>query len=174
MTRPVTLFLTTFFLLVAPVLGAAHEFTVTFLVEQGRTSQTRTAFLLASGERDSHPDQTSEGHLGGLDSQLEIVLPGQNLPRSDVVVAIDPALLPVDLGPAIGIQMTQVSPRARAIFFETGPGSFEYRFARDFGAPPDQTALLTYLAARLIDKAVRQQGGTDDPDAFLMVLEQYQ
>ena len=89
-------------------------------------------------------------------------------------MAIDPALLPVDLGPAIGIQMTQVSPRAQAIFFETGPGSFEHRFARDFGAPPDQTALLTYLAARLIDKAVRQQGGTDDPDAFLMVLEQYQ
>jgi len=61
--------------LVLPLLNGAalaHRFNIVLVIPrsdaapaQGR--QIREGFMLATKERDSHPDQESDGHLGGLD-----------------------------------------------------------------------------------------------------------
>lgn len=52
----------------------AHEFELLLLAPpdapEAVLEQMRAAFLIASHERDNHPDETSEGHLGGMDVQL--------------------------------------------------------------------------------------------------------
>jgi hypothetical protein len=61
----------------APAL--AHEFELLLVAPPEATEavlgQMRAAFLIASHERDSHPDETSEGHLGGMDVQLTLSRP---------------------------------------------------------------------------------------------------
>ncbi|HSG95807.1 MAG TPA: hypothetical protein VLA28_09815, partial [Afifellaceae bacterium] len=56
----------------------AHSFNVALLVGSsgpaaGEDEQVRDGFLLATRERDSHPDEESDGHLGGLDVYLLMV-----------------------------------------------------------------------------------------------------
>ena len=53
----------------------AHSFNVGLVVAMSEQSdanirQARDGFLLATRERDSHPDEESDGHLGGLDVYL--------------------------------------------------------------------------------------------------------
>ena len=151
--------------------AAAHEFTVTFIVPQAAQTQARNAFLLASSERDSHPDETSEGHLGGVDSQLEIVAPGAPVPASDIVVAIAPATLPAPDTGAWAFTMTNITARARADFLDAT--AFSDRYTARYGMPPDDTATRTYIAARLIDLAVRMQDGTDDRAALAAATAGY-
>jgi outer membrane PBP1 activator LpoA protein len=56
----------------------AHSFNVALLVGQSGPAasegdQIRDGFLLATRERDSHPDEESDGHLGGLDVYFFVV-----------------------------------------------------------------------------------------------------
>ncbi len=151
--------------------AAAHEFTVVLIVPEAAQQAARQAFLLASSERDGHPDETSEGHLGGLDSQLEIIAPGMALPTAQIVVAIAPATLP-PTGPGTwAFSLAAIGARERSLFLGGGDSSFAARHAARYGMPPDATATRTYVAARLIDKAVRAQGGADDPRALAAALE---
>ena len=57
----------------------AHEFNLLLLAPTGASQaaidEMRVAFLIASHERDSHADETSEGHLGGMDVQLTLATP---------------------------------------------------------------------------------------------------
>jgi hypothetical protein len=53
----------------------AHSFNVGLVIALSEQSdanirQARDGFLLATRERDSHPDEESDGHLGGLDVYL--------------------------------------------------------------------------------------------------------
>ncbi len=152
----------------------AHEFYVTLVVPASSEVEARQAFLLASAERDSHADETSEGHLGGVDSQLEIVVAGQSVPRSDVVVAIGGASEPVSAGNDVwSFQVSDVSMSARADFLETGDDFFEARYGTRYNAAPTETATLVYVAARLIDLAVRAQDGVDDQAALSQAISGY-
>ena len=56
----------------------AHRFYVALVIpfsnavaDQGR--QYRQGFMLATTERDSHPDEESDGHLGGLDVYVSVI-----------------------------------------------------------------------------------------------------
>ena len=153
----------------------AHEFYVTLVVPASSEVEARQAFLLASAERDSHADETSEGHLGGVDSQLEIVVAGQSVPRSDVVVAIGGASVPVgSVGNDVwSFQVIDVSMSARADFLENGGEFFEARYGTRYGAAPTEVATLVYVAARLIDLAVRAQDGVDDQAALSQAISGY-
>lgn len=154
-----------------PTAATAHEFTVTYIIAQSAQPQARAAFLLASSERDGHAGETSEGHLGGLDSQLELVTPGMQVPDSDIVVAIAPATLPDDTGSAWAFTLDEVLPRARTEFLD-GP-DFPTRYQARYGTPPDDAARLVYVSARLIDIAVRAQGGTADRSALQQAISSY-
>ena len=73
-TRIFVGFLSTILMLasIAPGEVQAHSFKVGLLVPMsgGKSDAGRQAlngFLLATGERDAHRDQESDGHLGGLD-----------------------------------------------------------------------------------------------------------
>ena len=50
-----------------------HSFNVALVVPAGERVQAMQAFLLASGERDRHANEESDGHLGGLDVYVSVV-----------------------------------------------------------------------------------------------------
>ena len=50
----------------------AHSFSVALVAPAGARVQAMQAFLRASGERDGHETQESDGHLGGLDVYVSI------------------------------------------------------------------------------------------------------
>ena len=59
---------------------AAHSFNVALLASvsgpmAGPGKNARDGFMLATTERDSHPDQESDGHLGGLDVYVTLIDP---------------------------------------------------------------------------------------------------
>ena len=61
---------------VDPVL--AHRFNVVLILpgsttESEQARHIRGGFMLATTERDSHPDQQSDGHLGGLDVYVNVI-----------------------------------------------------------------------------------------------------
>lgn len=83
----------------------AHEFTAALLVI-GENRETRLAeavrgFLIAADERDGHENETSDGHLGGVDvhilplpsdaASLVTGLSGVPVDPPDVVVVLDKA-----------------------------------------------------------------------------------
>ena len=146
----------------------AHEFRVTFIVPADQAQQARQAFLLASSERDAHPGETSEGHLGGLDSQLEIRAPGEAPAPSDIVVATAPATLPAPAQLA-DVWAFRMAPTAASDL----PGTpacpatgFGARFQAAYGSPPGPAAGLVYCAAQRIELAVRAAGGVADKAAL--------
>ncbi len=149
----------------------AHEFEVTFIVPAGSEAVAEQAFLLASAERDGHADETSEGHLGGVDSQLAIITSGQVLPASDIVVVIGAVQMPGS-GGFWGLPVSQVSEAARSAFLASD-APFASRFAGRYGQAPGEIATLVYVAARLIDVAIREQDGVGDINALENAVKDY-
>ncbi len=65
-----------------PKPAAAHRFNVAFVAPASGPmalpgKQARDGFMLATTERDAHPAQESDGHLGGLDVYVKLVDPGK-------------------------------------------------------------------------------------------------
>ena len=59
----------------------AHSFNVALIIPaspEGR--EIRDGFMLATTERDSHPDEESDGHLGGLDVYVTVIEAGESGP----------------------------------------------------------------------------------------------
>ncbi len=149
----------------APAL--AHEFTIALVVSETTRAEARDAFLLASAERDGHPDETSEGHLGGLDSQLELVGAAAEAPRADILVMAGGASAPQALPATVWlVRPDRASPAARAEFLGQGPDGFEARFQAAYGRAPSPEARRIYIAARLVDIGVRALAGVGDPAAL--------
>jgi hypothetical protein len=139
----------------------AHRFNVTLVIplsgdiaDQG--GRFREGFMQATTERDSHLDQESDGHLGGLDVYVRAVDArgdfraelGQNL--ADIVVML-----------GSGETMSRIESILRgtkAILLPPG----QPPFAKPAGLELSPLALRGYNAARRIDVAVRAQGGTAD------------
>ncbi len=121
----------------------AHYFDVAIVVPPGDGQAAMQAFLLASAERDGHPDETSDGHLGGLDSHVTIVENGDHADaqaiRPDsaaphIIVAIS-TQVPDGLRypDAWTFRVTRVSDRAAREYLNAGVLPFSVRFQQSTG-----------------------------------------
>ena len=157
----------------------AHEFIValrsvgaerdTILVDALR------GFLLATPEQDSHADETSNGHLGGLDvfivpqpAKVAVHFPElKDAPsnRPDIIVVIGPSDEVVAEIEKTGEESVLI--RSGILHISNGwtaaeaqdPESFAARYIAAFGQPASQWAAEGYNAARRIDAAIRPLGG---------------
>jgi hypothetical protein len=154
----------------------AHSFSLA-VVAGGEHAATQLnsavkGILLATKERDGHADETSDGHLGGLDVFI-VPLPTQaaetiqGLKRTSQT-SID---IVVMIGPEAGADQAAVQLNPQAIVIRPGTINtnpteastmFANRFETAYGSVPDQWATEGYNAARRIDLAVRPLGGVDD------------
>jgi hypothetical protein len=161
-----------------PVL--AHRFDVALVVPlsnaasvQGR--QIRAGFMLATAERDSHPDQDSDGHLGGLDVYVRVIDGtgdvaadlGRMTARGEVrIVAAFGSETTLSLIRTLldGTEIALLVPGQNPFSGSGLPAvaAFMSAYQRKYGARPSSHAARGYNAARRIDVAVRAQGGTDD------------
>ncbi len=189
-TAPVTrAALAGFLLLVAiPQTALAHEFTVAFVApfsgpEAARGARALQGFLLATAERDGHAFETSDGHLGGLDSHAvkvdgargsEFVMARLREIGARQGLAFVTGLLPQEEQVAENWSRATrlavlVDPRRSRVYQEgTRPAadvrmmngmSFTAAFQKTRGSAPDADATLGYVAARLIDLTVRSLRG---------------
>ncbi len=169
--------------------AAAHEFNLALVVPPGSDAQTRrddmrTAFLIASRERDGHAAETSEGHLGGMDVQLELIgedkLDDLAALRPDFVLAPlwsrdAPALAGLETAlDAVLLTQAEIEARPAPDMLEAdaaqGYDRFDARFMAATGRAPDAAAVATYLAARWVDRAVRPLAAVTDRAALRRAL----
>lgn len=150
--------------------AVAHSFNVTMVVPAGGVEQATQGFLVASGERDSHAGQESDGHLGGLDVYFSVFEVENFDTLRARVLASDPDIIAL-----VGAELADNGVQAAfdgadawllPVYAVSAPARREF-------LPDDPTgdvAQLSYVAARLIDLAVRAQGGADDSDALRAVV----
>jgi hypothetical protein len=156
--------------------ASSHSFDTVFVVpvtglqtEAGK--QARDGFMFAARERDGHPNETADGHLGGLDVYLRVIdsmaHPGKlaakvgELTRraaDDAPWIVGPAALLAAIRSRVGnaewlpIDLSGGAP----LDIRTMDGrSFRAAFEDVFGYTPTQAVLAGYGAARRIDKTVR-------------------
>ncbi len=156
--------------------AAAHEFTAALLA-YGPDAEVRlvdavNGFLLAADERDGHANETSDGHLGGVDVQILPLLRGDVTrvrgligspsDRPDVVVLLNPA---VDSAAARALWPDAIVLRAgtlppRTVWTDrTRPDGFAAGYLAAFGTAPTPAAAQGYNEARRLDLAIRPLDG---------------
>jgi hypothetical protein len=164
-------------------IAAAHSFTAGILVvgenvEQDLAEAVR-GFLLASDERDGHPNETSDGHLGGVDvhvlplpaeaTRLVQELTGSPDEPADVVVVLG-------LKPAADDAASKYSRAStvlvQALLAEGWNGDdrmegFIARYRLAYGKEPGLLAASAYHAARRLDIAIRPLDGAGPRDELL-------
>ena len=163
--------------------AAAHSFNVGLVVAfTGSTDirQARDGFLLAARERDGHPDEEADGHLGGLDVYIYSVdLEQESLTavrallrreEIDILAVLGPDEAADEIRPLVaGSQTLLLGPgQLRSASME----AFRNRFQAAFGYPPSESAAASYNAARRIDAAVRPLGGVGDRVALRQALDE--
>ncbi len=170
--------------------AVAHSFRVAIVAADNTSSESALksayrGFRLATKERDGHPAEESDGHLGGLDVYIASIDGG--LPAAEVARALQAAA--ADIVVVVGSrQDAQVLAKGGdAVVLEPGAlpeadtlstqptlggagGPFGERFDADYQRAPDEAALRGYNAARRIDLAVRAQHGVDDKAALAREL----
>jgi hypothetical protein len=152
---------TLFGLALATSPALAHSFNVALVqpVSSVEAEQFRMGFMLATTWRDSHPDETSDGHLGGLDSYVSVVdAPGAVADGTDIVVV--PASQAVDGELSAVVLRPGQSPFADAE--QTGVANFVAAYRSAYGDAPTAEAAQGFNAGQRIDVAVRAQGSTSD------------
>ena len=165
------LFLAVLFTLLGAAGALAHSFNVTMLVPDGAREGALAAFLIASAERDSHADEESDGHLGGLDVYVTMLESGRAGGMADSApdIVVD---LRGGAAPMKGVwflPLPEISARAKAEFLS----GFDARFQAATGAAPGDLVRRVYVAARLIDLAVRAQEGASDKAALAAAVAGY-
>lgn len=161
--------------LVAPLTGVTSV--------QGR--EIVDGFMLATEERDSHPDQESDGHLGGLDVYVTVI--DEN---GDAAAKIEGVIAQgeVDIVAIFGSQemiplVRKLLDRGKVALLLPGespftksdlPGvaGFKSAYEGKYGATPSHFAAQGYNAARRIDGAVRVQGGVGDKALLHRIFKQ--
>jgi len=156
----------------------AHSFKVVLVLPASTTAaaqarQILDGFMLATTQRDSHRDQESDGHLGGLDVYVSMVdeqeiVPAdfeRSLTRNDIV-AVFGSIKTQSLVKKLAGEMRPVVlvPGQSAFSRPALPGvaAFIMAYEAAYGSKPSQPAAQGYNAARRIDLAVRAQGGVED------------
>ena len=164
--------------------ASAHSFNILFIAPLS-DSTGRSAldgFLLATTEQDSHEFETSDGHLGGLDShvlkidsaagkamaadQLEKVINQQEplfatgllLDESQIDLLKNSASVLVD--PTSSRFWLDWLARRKQLTTMNG-GLFFDAFKRSYGYRPDAHAIRGYLAARVIADVIRKSSEQD-------------
>ena len=168
-------------LVTAGATASAHEFTAGLHVS-GPGSDTRRAeiiagFLLAADERDGHPGETSDGHLGGVDVQV-LPLPrgsgtgvpglfGNPLESPDVVVMFDAASLSaLDVAPGTPVVEVGKLPPDQ----DWQQSDFATRYLATYGSPPTRDAAQGYNEARRLDLAIRPLDGLSPGPEFATAI----
>ena len=162
--------------------ASAHSSTAALLVvgedREASLAEAVRGFLLAADERDGHANETSDGHLGGVDVH---VLP---LPRDaawlvegltgtpgvppDVVVVLGPEPAAGAIARAYqseGIVLVQ-DVLQEGWEREAQMDSFAARYRLAHGTAPSAMAATAYHAARRLDAAIRPLDGVN-PQAAL-------
>ncbi|MGQ0563854.1 MAG: hypothetical protein ACT4OK_02115 [Gemmobacter sp.] len=156
-------------------IALAHSFTAALLVvgedREANLAEAVRGFLLAADERDGHADETSDGHLGGVDVQ---VLP---LPRdaaglvedligtpdepADVVIVLGAASAVGDAARAHQSASTVLMQEILPEGWDTDDrmDSFVARYRLAYGTVPGVIAATAYVAARCLDIAIRPLDG---------------
>lgn len=172
-------------------LARAHGFNVALVVPlsgamAAEGSQIRDGFMLATKERDSHANEESDGHLGGLDvyvfpaddqkpdlSDVKAVLERQ---RIDIVAAIgspESVAAAESLNPdaqivvlTLGETPFPISSQPSGNDQSAAVAAFIDSFQKEYGYAPTPSAAQGYNAARRIEAAVRDQGSVDNKEAL--------
>ncbi len=162
----------------------AHSFNVALVIALAEPSdagarEVRDGFLLATRERDGHPGEHSDGHLGGLDVYLYPVdLATESLAgvramlgraRIDILAIVGSAAAAADIRPLIRESRTLLMAPGR--LRTPPPEGFARAFEVEFGYPPGAAAAHGYNAARRIDAAVRPLAGVADRTALRRALD---
>ena len=185
-------FLLTIFLLgsIAFNPAYAHRFYVALVVplsnaEADLGRQYHRGFMLATTERDSHPDEESDGHLGGLDVYVSVIdsqgevrteierMVAQD--RIDIVTVIGSGKTLSLAGKLLDGKNITLLPPGQSPFSQPempGVAAFTSAFESHYGDPPSAHAAQGYNAARRIDVAVRTQGGVDDTEELARSFRQ--
>jgi hypothetical protein len=158
----------------------AHGFRVALIVPGANAGSVQggefqKGFMLAATERDGHPDQESDGHLGGLDVYVEVIYGQGDIAagfrriamRGEVSITVafgsDATIARVRKflgGKAVALLAPGQSPFARS---ETPPVvAFIAAYKMFHRRGPNAQAAQGYNAARRIEQAVRAQGGVSD------------
>ena len=162
----------------------AHSFSLAVVAVGEQTAMQLSSavkgILLATQERDGHTNETSDGHLGGLDVYI-VPLPTraaetiQGLKRAPQIFIDIAILMSSEAGTdqdAVSLdQQTVTLPPSTTNANPTEASSkFATRFQSAFGTPPDHSAAEGYYTAPRIDLAVRTLGGVDDHRALIVAL----
>jgi len=159
----------------------AHSFNAALLLPQAIASsdnsrQIHAGFMLATTERDSHPDQESDGHLGGLDVYVNVIdTKGKGLTEINTILRqkqIDIAINFGSLDFSNNTQLTILTPGKSPFNDPSNPdvNTFITTYETAYGALPTPYAARGYNAARRIAVAVRAQSGVDDTVALKQVF----
>ena len=155
----------------------AHSFNVALVIPlsnaamaQGR--QMLDGFMLATRERDSHPGQESDGHLGGLDVYVTVIDEMGDVTADiervatqgevDIVAAfVSEATLSL-VRKLLDIRKVALLLPGQSPFSKSdlpAVAAFISDFEREYGVRPSSHAAQGYNAARRIDVAVQAQSG---------------
>jgi len=165
--------------------AGAHSFNVGLVVALGDSPvgdarQVRDGFLLATRERDSHPGEESDGHLGGLDVYVHLVaLDDSSLSGVRALLQREHIDVLAVIGPSDAAERLRTLV-ADAPTVVLGPGrlpsplppAFARAFETAFGYAPGGQAAEGYNAARRIDAAVRPLGGVGDLAALRRAFDE--
>jgi hypothetical protein len=162
-------------LMVSSGAALAHSFTAALLVvgedREASIAEAVRGFLLAADERDGHANETSDGHLGGVDVHI-LPLPkdAAGLVEGLIGTPAEPADVFVVLGsgPAASSAARAYDSIGAVLVQEVLPTGWESdarmaefmtRYRLDYGAAPGVMAATAYLAARRLDVAIRPLDG---------------
>ena len=168
--------------------ASAHEFSLGIYASGDQAIEKLISavrgVLIAADERDGHPEETSDGHLGGVDvhilpfhgnrrvampelvngyrGQLDFLLlletgvaPSEDLPgRTDQTIVLDPGILPAG-SPWQDNEITN---------------SFAARYHTLWSSEADIASAMGYNAAQRIDAAIRPHDGIDQAAAIIDAL----
>ncbi len=137
--------------------------------------QIRQGFMLATTERDSHPDEESDGHLGGLDVYISVINEQVNVTAEiESLARQDGANIVVVLGSQKNqLLFSKLVDRKKTALLMPGQTPFSRvdlpavtrfisAYKNRYGNNPSLEAAQGYNAARRIDVAIRALGGADN------------
>lgn len=143
-----------FGLFLAATTANAHSFNVAIVGENVMGSGAYNGFRLATRERDGHAAEESDGHLGGLDSFIFTIAPGEDLPPDmDILVLLDAGRAPEII---VQKQIDSMELRPSIAWAAVIALDFQQRYLNAYGTEAGPSARKGYYAAQLIERFVRR------------------
>ena len=177
--------------------AAAHSFNLVFIapLTNNAGESALNGFLLATREQDSHENEESDGHLGGLDSYIykvdimkgELTLPlklESTIRKSEPLFAVGQGLNASILNMLEKNGVVAIDPMSSKFLASTtadpdqlklmNSENFASEFRRSYGREPDLQAIHGYLSARIIATVVRtsDEQALNDPDELKQTLSE--